>query len=478
MSLSRGVGLAQAKDMAGLKAIVAEKGKTDIWGAVDAALSKVDAAGGAGTAGGGIEMGTLSSKLKEALLIERVRKQLVEFDRITKVPRAGGYALVIDGPSLRAAVTEQTKMLFLEVSVRCKAVMCCRVTPSQKALVTLLVKENMPGQITLAIGDGANDVSMIQAAHIGVGIRGKEGQQAVLASDYALPRFAFLERLLLIHGRWSYNRIGTMVCYFFYKNITFALCLFWFALSNGFSAQALYDDGYQSLYNVVFTSLPVMIFASLDRDIEPDVVRAHPELYTAGQWNVRFNGKRFGMFILGSIFHSLLFFYVSFNLMDLNISNSSGGPTGIWGSGTVVLTCVICTVNVTIGLHTRSWSRLNWIFYGGSIGIWFIFLWIYSAIPPGGFLIFDSADNVYFLFMRLAAGALYWLTVLVIVALCALPILAYKYYVEEYYPGIDDFYRRVVARPQVAFLFPTPPPRHTYPCFSHSPRTAGFPERS
>ena len=85
----------------------------------------------------------------------------------------------------------------------------------------------------------------LQAAHIGVGIRGKEGQQAVLASDYALPRFEFLERLLLVHGRYSYNRIATMMCYFFYKNVVFALCLFWFGTSNGFSAQALYDDGYQ-----------------------------------------------------------------------------------------------------------------------------------------------------------------------------------------------------------------------------------------
>lgn len=119
------------------------------------------------------------------------------------------------------------------------------MTPAQKAEVTLLVKDNMPGQITLAIGDGANDVAMIQAAHLGVGIRGKEGQQAVLASDYALPRFAYLERLLLVHGRWNYNRIGTMVCYFFYKNIVFALTLFWFNIWNGFSSQPLYDEGYQ-----------------------------------------------------------------------------------------------------------------------------------------------------------------------------------------------------------------------------------------
>jgi len=415
---------------------------------VEASLAKVESAGGRDSGAGAIELGTLSSKLKEVLLRERVRKQLLEYDAITKKERPGGYALVCDGPSLRAAVHEDTKMLFLEMSVRCKAVLCCRVTPSQKALVTLLVKDNMPGQITLAIGDGANDVSMIQAAHIGVGIRGKEGQQAVLASDYALPRFCFLERLLLVHGRWSYNRIGTMVCYFFYKNITFALCLFWFAIQNAFSAQALYDDGYQSLYNVVFTSFPVLVFAAFDRDIEPETVRAHPELYSTGQWNHHFNARRFVIFILGSIAHSLLLFHLTFEIMDLNISDSQGGPTGLWGSGTVVLTSVIATVNIVIGIHTRSWTWLNVFFYVGSVGIWFVFCAIYSSIPPGGFMAFDSSDNIYYLFFRLSAAAIYWLTVLVVVAVCTLPIIAYKFYMEQNYPGIDDYYRRVVARPQ------------------------------
>ena len=214
------------------------------------------------------ELAVIESRLREALIKERVRNKIVEFEASTRHDKPGGFALVIDGPCLRAAIAEECKMDFLKAAIRCKAVVCCRVTPAQKAAVTLLVKDNMPGQITLAIGDGANDVAMIQAAHLGIGIRGKEGQQAVLAADYALPRFAYLERLLLVHGRWSYNRIGTMVCYFFYKNIIFALTLFWFNTWNGFSSQPLYDEGYQSLYNVCFTSLPVIVFAVMDRDVE------------------------------------------------------------------------------------------------------------------------------------------------------------------------------------------------------------------
>jgi magnesium-transporting ATPase (P-type) len=166
----------------------------------------VQKAVGSGSGGASGDFGQWEAKLKESLLKERVRQELTRIEIETAKTRKGGHALVIDGPCLRACMEEHLKPTFLRVGVRCKAVVCCRVTPSQKAQVTLLVKENMPGQITLAIGDGANDVAMIQAAHIGIGIRGKEGQQAVLASDYALPRFCFLERLLLVHGRWSYNR--------------------------------------------------------------------------------------------------------------------------------------------------------------------------------------------------------------------------------------------------------------------------------
>jgi phospholipid-translocating ATPase len=143
--------------------------------------------------------------------LAQVHQRLVKLCKETDQIKFGGWALVIDGPCLCAAMHDVAKLAFLTVAVRCTSVLCCRVTPSQKALVTLLVKDNLDGKITLAIGDGANDVAMIQAAHIGIGIRGKEGQQAVLASDYALPQFAYLQRLLLVHGRLSYKRFSLKV---------------------------------------------------------------------------------------------------------------------------------------------------------------------------------------------------------------------------------------------------------------------------
>ena len=131
-----------------------------------------------------------------------------------------------------------------------KAVICCRVTPLQKAMVVELIKKNKKA-VTLAIGDGANDVSMIKAAHIGVGISGQEGMQAVLASDYSIAQFRFLERLLLVHGRWSYYRMCKFLRYFFYKNFAFTLCHFWFAFFCGFSAQ---------VYFIVECSHPIVFY--------------------------------------------------------------------------------------------------------------------------------------------------------------------------------------------------------------------------
>lgn len=144
-------------------------------------------------------------------------------------------ALVIDGKTLSFALEDDVKDTFLELAMLCKAVICCRVSPLQKALVVKLVKNNVAGSVTLAIGDGANDVSMIQAAHIGVGISGQEGLQAARSADFAIAQFRFLRKLLLVHGGWAYSRISKVIIICFYKNITLYFIQFWFALNNNFS---------------------------------------------------------------------------------------------------------------------------------------------------------------------------------------------------------------------------------------------------
>uniref|UniRef100_A0A6Q2XRX0 Phospholipid-transporting ATPase n=1 Tax=Esox lucius TaxID=8010 RepID=A0A6Q2XRX0_ESOLU len=161
------------------------------------------------------------------------------------------YALIVNGHSLAHALEPELEQVLLETACLCKTVICCRVTPMQKAQVVELVKTNKMA-VTLAIGDGANDVSMIRTAHIGVGISGQEGMQAVLASDYSFAQFRYLQRLLLVHGRWSYFRMCNFLFYFFYKNFAFTLVHFWFGFFCGFSAQIGLDTYYWTAVNHLF----------------------------------------------------------------------------------------------------------------------------------------------------------------------------------------------------------------------------------
>ncbi|XP_054386999.1 probable phospholipid-transporting ATPase IM isoform X3 [Pongo abelii] len=192
------------------------------------------------------------------------KKQQLELDSIVEETITGDYALIINGHSLAHALESDVKNDLLELACMCKTVVCCRVTPLQKAQVVELVKKYR-NAVTLAIGDGANDVSMIKSAHIGVGISGQEGLQAVLASDYSFAQFRYLQRLLLVHGRWSYFRMCKFLCYFFYKNFAFTLVHFWFGFFCGFSAQTVYDQWFITLFNIVYTSLPVLAMGIFDQ---------------------------------------------------------------------------------------------------------------------------------------------------------------------------------------------------------------------
>lgn len=176
-------------------------------------------------------------------LSDQLRRLKDKFESDARIPSKSDTlsALVVNGETLAQlfSASEDVQKEFLWLGTRCHSVICCRVTPLQKALVVNLVKTNVKC-ITLAIGDGANDVSMIQAANIGVGIMGKEGTQAVRASDYAFGEFRFLKRLICVHGRYSYMRLALIIMYSFYKNITLIGVMWWFGFQCLWSGQVRY----------------------------------------------------------------------------------------------------------------------------------------------------------------------------------------------------------------------------------------------
>ncbi|CAN1311231.1 Phospholipid-transporting ATPase 3 [Linum perenne] len=311
-------------------------------------------------------------------------------------------ALVIDGKCLMYALDPSLRVMLLNLSLNCHSVVCCRVSPLQKAQVTSLVKKGAR-KITLSIGDGANDVSMIQAAHIGVGISGLEGMQAVMASDFAIAQFRYLTDLLLVHGRWSYLRICKVITYFFYKNLTFTLTQFWFTFHTGFSGQRFYDDWFQSLYNVIFTALPVIIVGLFDKDVSSTLSKKYPQLYKEGIRNMFFKWRVVWTWAFFSVYQSLIF-YTFVTLSGASGKNSSGRMFGLWDVSTMAFTCVVITVNLRLLMMCNSITRWHYISVGGSILAWFVFILIYSLLR----------ENVLYVIYVLMSTYYFYLTVILV----------------------------------------------------------------
>ncbi|XP_073305028.1 phospholipid-transporting ATPase 3-like isoform X2 [Primulina huaijiensis] len=321
-------------------------------------------------------------------------------------------ALVIDGKCLMYALDPSLRVMLLNLSLNCNAVVCCRVSPLQKAQVTSLVKKGAK-KITLSIGDGANDVSMIQAAHVGVGISGQEGMQAVMASDFAIAQFRFLTELLLVHGRWSYLRICKVVTYFFYKNLMFTFTQFWFTFRTGFSGQRFYDDWFQSLYNVIFTALPVIILGLFDKDVNFSLSKKYPELYKEGIRNTFFKWRVVATWAFFAIYQSLVFYYFVVASSD-RAMNSAGKMFGLWDVSTMAFTCVVVTVNLRLLMMCNTITRWHHISVGGSILAWFIFVFIYSGV-----VLPKAQENIYFVIYVLMSTIYFYLT-LILVPIAAL----------------------------------------------------------
>ncbi|OQV17784.1 Phospholipid-transporting ATPase ID [Hypsibius exemplaris] len=334
-------------------------------------------------------------------------------------------ALVIQGKSLVFALTPAMEMLFLEVASLCRAVICCRVTPLQKALVVGLVKKHKKA-ITLAIGDGANDVSMIKVAHIGVGISGQEGMQAVLASDYSIGQFRFLKRLLLVHGRWSYYRMSKFLRYFFYKNFAFTLCHLWYAFFCGFTAQTVYDPWFISFYNLFYTSLPILALGIFDQDVNAKNSIDFPKLYTPGHQNLLFNRQKFFRSMMHGVATSLILFFIAYGAFHYSVDDLQG----IQAFGTGLATILIFTVTLQVALDTSYWTYINFITIIGSVVFYLsLTLFMYSNLFATSYL--GSEKKVY-------SSPAFWFTLVLTVVILMVPVVAARFFLIDTRPTLSD----------------------------------------
>lgn len=184
--------------------------------------------------------------------------------------------LLIDGESL-AVYLKYYKQEFFNIVIHLPAVIACRCTPQQKADVALLIRELTKKRVC-CIGDGGNDVNMIQSADVGVGIVGKEGKQASLAADFSITQFCHLTKLLLWHGRNSYKRSAKLAQFVIHRGLIISICQVIFSVSSLFEPLALYQGWLMVGYATLYTMAPVFSMV-LDTDVNEKLANLYPELY-------------------------------------------------------------------------------------------------------------------------------------------------------------------------------------------------------
>uniref|UniRef100_A0A8B9LTS9 Phospholipid-transporting ATPase n=1 Tax=Astyanax mexicanus TaxID=7994 RepID=A0A8B9LTS9_ASTMX len=341
------------------------------------------------------------------------------------------YGLIIDGATLSAVMKPSQegsssggnyKEIFLEICRNCSAVLCCRMAPLQKAQIVKLIKASKEHPITLAIGDGANDVSMILEAHVGIGIMGKEGRQAARNSDYAIPKFKHLKKMLLVHGHYYYIRISELVQYFFYKNVCFIFPQFLYQFFCGFSQQPLYDTAYLTLYNISFTSLPILLYSLIEQHINMDILKRDPSLYRDIAKNSLLQWPIFVYWTFLGVFDAMVFFFGAFFLFDNTTFTSNGQMFGNWTFGTLVFTVLVFTVTLKLALDTHYWTWINHFVIWGSL----LFYVIFSLLWGGIIWPFLNYQRMYYVFMQMLASGPAWLSIILLVMVSLLPDVVKK----------------------------------------------------
>ncbi|XP_030583770.1 phospholipid-transporting ATPase IK [Archocentrus centrarchus] len=321
-------------------------------------------------------------------------------------------SVVLTGPEL-AEFDQRPEWgaTFMSLTEHCRSVLCCRVTPAQKAGIVNMVQKHT-SSVTMSIGDGANDVNMIKTAHVGVGLAGVEGGQAVQNADFALSQFRFLQRLLLIHGRWSYRRISLFLRYFLFKTCSFALVHVWFGFFNGFSAQSLYETWFIALYTVFYTAYATICMAMFEQDVSAENSLKFPELYHSGQKHELSSPLKLSLSLLHAVYASLVFFFIPFGVF-------SNTALDYQTMAVTVSMAATFTATIEIILMTRYWTKFNIAAVVVSVVLFFIC----TRITHNTRLFQQSPKDYYFLGVSDKAfiDPVVWLTALLTAWTAVLP---------------------------------------------------------
>lgn len=278
--------------------------------------------------------------------------------------------VVIDGATLGVIQKDPTLFtLFLDLAVQVDSVICCRASPSQKAAMVSAVRKKVKRSVTLAIGDGANDIAMIQEAHVGIGITGREGLQAARASDYSIAQFRFLLKLLLVHGRWFYVRISKYILATFYKEMLFYLTQAMYQGYCGYTGTSLHEQWSLSMFNTLFTSLPVLVLGIFNKDLSATTLLAVPELYTKGQKNGAFSFKLYFGWMFMSLSQALMCYFIPMYMYAWRDTSN----VGVFSLGNLVYTACILVICVKLQyIETRNWTIITYATSFITLSGWYV----------------------------------------------------------------------------------------------------------
>ncbi|KAK3086037.1 hypothetical protein FSP39_012460 [Pinctada imbricata] len=282
-------------------------------------------------------------------------------------------ALIITGNSLEVCL-KYYEHEFVELACQCPCVVVCRCSPTQKAEIVKLLRIHT-GKRTCAIGDGGNDVSMIQAANVGVGIVGKEGKQASLAADFSITQFSHIGRLLMVHGRNSYKRSASLSQFVMHRGLIISTMQAVFCSVFYFASVALFPGFLMIGYSTVYTMYPVFSLV-LDKDVSAEVAMTYPELYKELVKGRALSFKTFFLWVLISIYQGGIIIYGALWLFDEDFVHVVS----------ITFSALILTELLMVALTIRTWHYLMIIAEIFSLSIYIVSLVVLKMYFDSNFL--------------------------------------------------------------------------------------------
>ncbi len=326
--------------------------------------------------------------------------------------------LLIDGKAVGHLMKyDEWKLKLHALCILCTTVIASRLSPIQKSQIIRIIKEADPKNITLAIGDGGNDVSMIQEAHVGIGLVGYEGSGASRAADFSFGKFKFLQRAMFVHGHWNYQRLAYMIQYSFFKNVACFTCQFYYAIFSNFSATSVFDEFFLMLYNAVYALFPVLAYGALEKTFPAEVLLKNPQLYALNRGNSLLNCKQLFLWLFIALYESAAVFFPSYLAWSTVYKEGFDG----WSFGLFLAGTILTVVSFKILIDSRYWTV---IFLSAIIISLVLFICITMIISQVW-----TTSSIYLSYPRILRSPGLWALFLLCLAIAILPdvLLQYMY---------------------------------------------------